>query len=303
VQLTLHRNTQETTMHDHTHAARSQRMGWAFLLNLSFSIIEFIGGWLTNSTAIMADAVHDLGDSLSIGSGWLLDRLGNRKPDSQFTYGYRRLSLVGALVNGLVLISGSIWVISEALPRLLDPVMPHTEGMIALAVLGVTVNSFAAYKLKAGKTLNEKILNWHLMEDVFGWLAVLLVALVMPIVDMPILDPLLSVGFTLFILINVVKTVLKTGRLFIQATPSANTVDTITQSLLSLDKVESVHHLHLWSLDGEQHVLTAHIRAYPLDSLEDYSSLKETIHTALSGEDIAHTTIEIELSDERCRDE
>lgn len=290
-------------MHDHTHAARSQRMGWAFLLNLSFSIIEFIGGWLTNSTAIMADAVHDLGDSLSIGSGWLLDRLGNRKPDSQFTYGYRRLSLVGALVNGLVLISGSIWVISEALPRLLDPVMPHTEGMIALAVLGVTVNSFAAYKLKAGKTLNEKILNWHLMEDVFGWLAVLLVALVMPIVDMPILDPLLSVGFTLFILINVVKTVLKTGRLFIQATPSANTVDTITQSLLSLDKVESVHHLHLWSLDGEQHVLTAHIRAYPLDSLEDYSKLKETIHTALSSEDIAHTTIEIELSDERCRDE
>ena len=290
-------------MHDHTHAARSQRMGWAFLLNLSFSIIEFIGGWLTNSTAIMADAVHDLGDSLSIGSGWLLDRLGNRKPDSQFTYGYRRLSLVGALVNGLVLISGSIWVISEALPRLLDPVMPHTEGMIALAVLGVTVNSFAAYKLKAGKTLNEKILNWHLMEDVFGWLAVLLVALVMPIVDMPILDPLLSVGFTLFILINVVKTVLKTGRLFIQATPNANTVDTITQSLRSLDKVESVHHLHLWSLDGEQHVLTAHIRAYPLDSLEDYSSLKETIHTALSSEDIAHTTIEIELSDERCRDE
>ena len=267
-------------MHDHTHAARSQRMGWAFLLNLSFSIIEFIGGWLPNSTAIMADAVHDLGDSLSIGSGWLLDRLGNRKPDSQFTYGYRRLSLVGALVNGLVLISGSIWVISEALPRLLDPVMPHTEGMIALAVLGVTVNSFAAYKLKAGKTLNEKILNWHLMEDVFGWLAVLLVALVMPIVDMPILDPLLSVGFTLFILINVVKTVLKTGRLFIQATPNANTVDTITQSLRSLDKVESVHHLHLWSLDGEQHVLTAHIRAYPLDSLEDYSSLKETIHTA-----------------------
>ena len=290
-------------MHDHTHAARSQRMGWAFLLNLSFSIIEFIGGWLANSTAIMADAVHDLGDSLSIGSGWLLDRLGNRKPDSQFTYGYRRLSLVGALVNGLVLISGSIWVISEALPRLLDPVMPHTEGMIALAVLGVTVNSFAAYKLKAGKTLNEKILNWHLMEDVFGWLAVLLVALVMPIVDMPILDPLLSVGFTLFILINVVKTVLKTGRLFIQATPNANTVDTITQSLLSLDKVESVHHLHLWSLDGEQHVLTAHIRAYPLDSLEDYSKLKETIHTALSSEDIAHTTIEIELSDERCRDE
>ena len=290
-------------MHDHTHADRSNRMGWAFILNLSFSIIEFIGGWLTNSTAIMADAVHDLGDSLSIGSGWLLDRLGNRKADTQFTYGYRRLSLVGAFVNGLVLTGGSIWVISEAVPRLLNPVMPHTDGMLALAVLGVMVNGYAAYKLRSGKTLNEKILNWHLMEDVLGWLAVLIVAIVMPIVDLPILDPLLSIGFTVFILINVLKNLLKTGRLFAQGTPNANTVDTITQSLQSLDKVESVHHLHLWSLDGEQHVLTAHVRAHPLESLEDYSNLKGTIRTLLLNQDIAHTTIEIELSNEVCRDE
>lgn len=290
-------------MHDHSHDARSNRMGWAFFLNFSFAIIEFIGGWLTNSTAIMADAVHDLGDSFSIGSSWLLDKLGNRKADARFTYGYRRLSLLGALINGIVLVAGSAWVISEALPRLLDPVMPHTNGMLGLVVLGISVNGYAAYRLRAGKTLNEQILNWHLMEDVLGWVAVLVVALLMPILDLPVMDPLLSILFTLFILINVLRTLWKTGHLFIQGTPDAETLQSITDALNAIDSIESVHHLHLWSLDGENHVLTAHVRAHPLERLEDYSALKETIHNLLLSEDIAHTTIEIELSNEPCRDQ
>lgn len=137
--------------HHHDHSSSSKRIGWAFFLNFSFTIIEFIGGWLTNSTAIMADAVHDLGDTLSIGSAWLLNRLGEKSATSEYTYGYRRLSLFGALINGLVLIAGSIWVLVMAIPRLVDPVMPNTEGMMALAVLGVTVNGYAAYKLSQGK--------------------------------------------------------------------------------------------------------------------------------------------------------
>ncbi|EIW87616.1 cation diffusion facilitator family transporter [Alishewanella agri BL06] len=120
---------------------------YGFFLNVGFTLIEFIGGWLTNSTAIMADAVHDLGDSLSIGSAWLLHRLGRKSANRQFTYGYRRLSLFGALINGLVLIAGSVWVLTEAIPRLANPVMPVTEEMLALAVLGVAVNGFAAYRL------------------------------------------------------------------------------------------------------------------------------------------------------------
>lgn len=146
-------------MHNHDHSSSSKRIGWAFFLNLIFTIIEFIGGWLTNSTAIMADAVHDLGDSLSIGSAWLLNRLGQKSVNPEYTYGYRRLSLFGALINGLVLIAGSVWILVTAIPRLADPVMPHTEGMLALAVLGVAANGYAAYRLSQGKTLNEKVLN------------------------------------------------------------------------------------------------------------------------------------------------
>ncbi len=290
-------------MHDHSQHDSSKRMGWAFFLNLSFTIIEFIGGWLTNSTAIMADAVHDLGDSLSIGSAWVLNKLGEKKANQKFTYGYRRLSLLGALINGLVLTAGSIWILNEAIPRLFDPVMPHTQGMLALAVLGVAVNGYAAYKLSKGKTLNERVLNWHLLEDVLGWVAVFVVALVMQFVEWPILDPLLSIGFTLFILINVIRNLWETAHLFIQGTPDTEELNKIERSLLDLENVESIHHLHLWSLDGEHHVLTAHIRVSSLDTIEEYTDLKTSINAVLESNELEHTTIEIELDKETCRDE
>ena len=110
------------------------------MLNVCFTVIEFIGGWLTNSTAIMADAVHDLGDSLSIGLAWLLNKLGDKHPDRAFTYGYHRFSLLGALINGAVLVAGSLWVLTEAIPRLTNPEMPNAQGMLWLAILGVVVN-------------------------------------------------------------------------------------------------------------------------------------------------------------------
>ncbi len=166
--------------HSHQHISKdmsSSRIGWAFLLNVCFTIIEFIGGYLTNSTAIMADAVHDLGDSLSIGLAWILNKLSKKQHNDSFSYGYQRFSLLGALMNGAVLILGSVWILIESFPRLISPEMPDAQGMLWLAILGVIVNGFAAYKLSDGKTLNERVLNWHLIEDVLGWGAVLVVAI------------------------------------------------------------------------------------------------------------------------------
>lgn len=290
--------------HLHHHGdSSSERIGAAFLLNLSFTVIEFIGGWLTNSTAILADAVHDLGDSLAIGSAWILNKMSRKQATGDFTYGYRRLSLLGALINGLILVVGSIWILTEAIPRLINPVMPHTEGMLALAVLGVVVNGYAAYRLSKGNTLNERVLNWHLLEDVLGWVAVLLVALVMQFVDWPILDPLLSIGFTLFILSNVGRALWDTGKLFFQATPDSDSVAHIRKTLLAVPDVINVHHLHLWSLDGEHHVLTAHVRVATVDDAAVYSRLKARLRDSLDCFQLAHTTIEIELDEEVCRDQ
>lgn len=289
--------------HHHSHGGQaSQRIGWVFILNLSFTIIEFIGGWLTNSTAIMADAVHDLGDSLAIGSAWVLSKLSDKQANQVYTYGYRRLSLFGALINSVVLVVGSIWIFTEAVPRLFDPVMPHTEGMMLFAIFGVAVNGYAAYKLSAGKTLNERVLNWHLLEDVLGWVAVLIVAIIMQFVEWPILDPLLSIGFTLFILINVSRNLKETLQLFFQATPDEHLRQDIEQSLRAVPYVSDIHHLHLWSLDGEHHVLTAHITTNDDFDISFYASLKESLLQALGAYELEHTTLEIELINEVCRD-
>ena len=288
--------------HSHSHVANS-RIGWAFFLNVTFTIIEFIGGILTNSTAIMADAVHDLGDSLSIGFAWFLSKVSEKGSNSEFTYGYRRLSLLGALINGLVLIAGSIWVLTEAIPKLLQPEMPVVEGMLGLAVLGVIVNGVAAYKLSEGKTLNERVLNWHLLEDVLGWVAVLIVSIVLLFAEWPILDPALSILFTLYILINVGKNLWHTIRLFLQAIPDKELSKSVYDNLKELEAVNSIHHLHLWSLDGEHHVLTAHLVLQDALSLEQQAELKQSIAERLGKFELEHTTIELELSDEQCRDD
>lgn len=292
-------------MHDHTHHSdqSSQRIGWAFVLNVGFTIIEFVGGLLTNSTAIMADAVHDLGDSLSIGTAWVLSLLSKKKASSSFTYGYKRLSLIGALINGIVLIAGSVWVLLQALPRLFDPVMPEAEGMLALAILGVVVNGFAAYKLSAGTTLNEKVLNWHLLEDVLGWAAVLIVSIVLLIVELPILDPLLAVGFTLFILFNVARNTWYAVKLFVQAVPEHGLIEKVRKELLTISQVDSIHHEHAWSLDGESTVYTAHLEMSSPMSSEEQLWIKNQVAKKLQEFEFSHTTIELEFPQEDCRDD
>ena len=288
--------------HDHSKDMPSNRLGWAFVLNFVFTIIEFIGGFLTNSTAILADAVHDLGDSLSLGLAWVLNKLGKKQANQHFTYGYKRLNLAGAFINAVVLIAGSAWVLVEAIPRLWNPQMPIADGMIALAVVGITVNGFAAYKLSEGKTLNERVINWHLLEDVLGWVTVLIVGIVLLFVDWPILDPILSIGFTLFILVNVLRNLWATLKLFIQATPDKKTYRQVADALLELPHVADLHHLHFWSLDGEEHVLTVHLVLTKNLDIEARSDLKQRIDNVLAPYALSHTTVELEDPDEACRD-
>lgn len=301
-----HHHSARDNPHSHSHQlenADSTRIGWAFWLNFTFTIIEFIGGWLTNSVAIMADAVHDLGDTLSIGLAWYLSKLGKKASTEKYTYGFKRLSLMGAMINGVILVVGAVWILSEAIPRLANPEMPVTEGMMGLAVLGILVNGLAAYKLHGGHSMNEKVLNWHLIEDAMGWVAVLIVAIVLHFVNWPILDPILSIGFTLFILINVIRYVVQTMSLFLQGVPDLATRNAISKQLLSIKHVEEIHHVHFWSLDGEQHVLTAHVVINCLIDNEKLRALKQEVNERLTPFGLSHTTIEFELPGEPCRDD
>jgi len=299
-------------MHSHNHShsyshgqssKASKRIGWAFFLNVAFTIIEFIGGWLTNSTAIMADAVHDLGDSLSIGTSWGLNKLSDKDATRTFSYGYKRFSLLGALINGVVLSIGSIWILFEAIPRLAEPEMPQAEGMFLLSIFGIAVNGYAAYKLSEGNSLNERVLNWHLLEDVLGWVAVLIVSVVLMFKPWSILDPILSIGFTLFILFNVFRNLKQTLMLFLQATPDQELLASIRGDLLSNKNVSNLHHFHIWSLDGERNVMTVHLVLTGEVSIDHIQDLKDDIRQSLKKYDFEHTTVEFELANEQCRDE
>jgi cobalt-zinc-cadmium efflux system protein len=286
--------------HDHSHSTSGKNLKLAFFLNLAFTILEFIGGLYVNSVAIVSDAVHDLGDSLSLGTSWYLDKKSKEKSSSNFSFGYRRFSLLGALINSLVLIGGSIYVIYEAVGRLLEPEHSDAQGMIIFALIGISVNGYAAYKLSGGKTLNEKVVSWHLLEDVLGWVAVLIVAVILSFRDNHYLDPALSLFITLYILYNVFKRLKETLFIFLQGVPKEIDLNEIESRLLNITNVASLHHTHIWSLEGEHHVFTAHVKLKNITEFSEILKVKEEVKKTLKEYDFEHYTVETELDSETC---
>ena len=284
--------------HNHNHVSQNIRI--AFFLNLSFTIVEIIGGFFTNSIAILSDALHDLGDSLSLGLAWYLEKLSLKKPDRRFSFGYRRLSLLSALISGIILIAGSVFILSEAIPRLLVPEPVNVVGMFYLSILGMVVNGVSVLRLRGGTTLNERVVTWHLIEDVLGWAAIFVISIVMYFWPVTILDTILSLLITLFVLWNVLKRLKETIVIFLQAVPPGIDIDRLEADLVQLEVVSSVHHTHIWSLDGEKHIASTHI---VVNNNWDYSkavSFKQTVRNIFSKFKIEHVTIELENKSEVC---
>jgi len=273
----------------------------AFWLNLVFTLIEIAGGLYTNSVAILSDAIHDLGDSLSLGLAWLLQNLSRKKRDTKFTYGYGRFSLLGAFISSTILILGSVFILSEAIPRLFDPPSPDTTGMFFLALLGIGFNGLGYFKLRHGHSMNEKMAAWHLVEDLLGWVAVLVGSLVMMVFYLPILDPILSLFITAFILFKVFKNYWKTISIFLQAKPDKMEVGKIEKSISRIPGVESVHDIHLWSMDGDYSVMTMHVVVPDETSSTDILRIKELTREKSLDFNIRHLTIEIEFLSEKCQ--
>lgn len=286
------------THHHHDHSEGNIKV--AFFLNLGFAIIEIIGGLWTNSVAILSDALHDLGDSLSLGVSWYFAKVAKRDRNQRFSYGYKRFSVLGAIINSIVLVTGSIFIIMEAVPRLINPVTPNTEGMIYLAIGGVVVNGAAAFRLSKGHSLNEKAVYMHLLEDILGWVAVLIGAVVMNFWDLPILDPFLSILIATFILFNVFKNLRESFRIILQGTPSDISVKKIHATIKDIPKVLDVHDCHSWSLDGQYHILSIHLVIEEDLSLSKLENIKNETKKRVSKLGINHTTIEFETKEENC---
>lgn len=247
-------------------------------------------------------AVHDLGDAMALALAWFFEKMSTKKPTSKFSYGYRRLSLLSAVITSAILVVGSALVIAQAIPRLINPVTPKLEGMLLFALLGISVNGYAAWRMTKGSSLNEKVVSWHLIEDVFGWVTVLIGTLVMMVFDLPIIDPLLSIFFTLYILWNVIKNLKVITKLFLQAVPEDIDLASLRTEISSIKGVFGTHDAHLWSLDGESHVLTVHVVVGSNISLEDTADIKNQVRKLTKKAGNIHVTIEIERQDEDCPD-
>jgi cobalt-zinc-cadmium efflux system protein len=269
----------------------------AFLLNLFFSIFEFIGGIITGSVAIASDAVHDLGDSISIGLSYILEKLSKKKPDEKFTYGYVRFSVLGSIITTVILLSGSAIVIYNAVLRIINPVNIDYNGMLIFACVGLVVNILASVFTHGGESLNQKAVSLHMLEDVLGWFVVLLGAVVMKFTDFKVLDPLLSVAVAMFILINALKGLKSALDIFLEKTPSGVNLTDLKAHLLEIDGVLDLHHLHVWSVDGFNNRATLHVVA---DG--DFKEIKKAVKEEMQEHGIAHTTVECETPLEDCHE-
>ena len=270
----------------------------AFILNLSFSIFEFIGGTFTNSVAIVSDSIHDIGDAISIGISYFLEKKSKKQPDATYTYGYARYSVIGSVIITLILLFGSLMVIVNAVGRIINPVEINYNGMIIFAVIGVIVNFGAAYLTKEGDSLNQKAVNLHMLEDVLGWVVVLIGAVVMRFTDISVIDPVMSVAVAVFILVNAIKNLKEVLDLFLEKTPHGISVEEIKAHVSEIEGVLDVHHIHIWSMDGHNNYATMHVVTE-----EEPHSIKHKIRDELKEHGISHATLELEGKDEGCHDE
>ncbi len=288
--------------HHHSHGHPIvKNMVLAFLINAAFTVIEFIGGILFNSTAILADAVHDLGDTIALGSTILIEKKSYKQRTDQFTFGYRRLSVLSGLINGIILISGSVIMASRAIHRILDPQEVNSVGMIGMAILGVIFNGIAVLSMKKShKGINARALYLHLLEDALGWIAVLLGAIAIYLFDLPIIDPILSLALSLFIIYNAVKLLIPVYHILMESAPKDVDLEQLKSQAASISGLIDLHDIHIWSLDGEYHLLAAHALIGADVSKEESIIIKKKLIDICKQHRIYHTTLEIEVEGEEC---
>lgn len=272
-----------------------KRIFIAFILNLIFSVFEFIGGIFTGSVAILSDSLHDLGDASSIGISYLFEKKSSKAPDDNYTYGYQRYSVLGSLVMTLILIMGSVIIIYNAFMKILNPTPVNYNGMIILALVGITVNFIATLVTREGHSLNEKAVTLHMLEDVLGWAVVLVGAVVIKFTGITLIDPLLSICVAVFVLINAIRTLTEALSVFLEKAPKSLNVKDIKLSVAGIEGVLDVHHVHLWSMDGTKGYATMHIVTD-----KESNHIKDKIKDELRKHGISHSTLELESPNDNC---
>ncbi len=288
-------------MHKHKHNDSISNIRLAFFLNLFFSIFELIGGILSNSVSIFSDAIHDIGDSLSIGISYLLEKSSKKKANTKYTYGYLRYSLIGALFTSVMLLLGAIIVLYRSIPLLFEPTVVNHNLMILFSIIGTIVNGIAAYKTSKSHNKNEKAISLHMIEDVLGWLGVLIGSIIIRFTGWTIIDPILSILIAIYILYHVYENLRDIFYIFMDKVPSDINIDNLSKSInKKFNVIKEIHHVHIWSIDGINNYMTAHVLLNKSISEDEIITLKKQLKEFLLESNIQHSTIEIEYHNEKC---
>lgn len=277
--------------HGHGHG-HGQTIGIAFFLNLLLSLFEIVGGLWIGSFAILAGAIHDFGDALSLGLAWYLESLASRKKNANFNFGYRRFSLLSALVTGVLILSGSLLICFHSLKDFASPHAPDPKLMFFFAALGITVNAFSAWRMSRGQSKNEKILTWHLVQDFLSWFAVLMTAILMNYVAWPWLDPLLAILLSVYVAFNVFKHLKSTMYLFLQGRPEEFDEAKFAEEVMKLGGIFKVTNIGIWSLDGNYNILSCRIIFSKNFSVSELEEINKSIRHIASHQGNFEITIE-----------
>ena len=279
--------------HIHLHSTGTGRnILSAFFINLAFTVISLIGGWLTNSMAIISDSIHDLGCTVSIALAWVFERIAGHKPTNHFTFGYRRFTLLGAFVNAFILLGGSSVVLYESIGRLRHPEAVDAEGMLWFALLAILFKGLAVLRTWKGASVNQRMVSLHLLGDCLGWVAVLLASIVMMFVEIPPLDPILSVCISLYILYNVVRNLIVAFRIVLEGVPATIDYLTLKAEMKALEGVDEIEALRVWSMDNVHHAATVALTT-TLTTLEEVEAMKSSLRQLLIQHSIELSVIEV----------
>ena len=269
----------------------------AFLLNLAFSIVEAIGGILTNSISIISDSLHNLGDSITIGINYIFEKKSKKLPNKEYSYGYLRYTMLGSLIASFILLVGSVVIIYNVVPRLIKPLSVNYDAMIIFGIFGLLINLYATIKIMRSK---DKKINTHMIEDTVIWLFILTGSICIKVFDSVIIDPILSLLIAVYILYQVYKYMKNIYNIFMEKVPKNVKIDEIKKNIESNENIDNVHHIHIWSIDGVNNYMTAHIHLNKVLSEEEIIKTKNDVKNKLMEDKINHITLEVEYFNEKC---
>lgn len=277
--------------HNH-HKKAGENLAFVFFMNLTFNIIVILGGLATNSVAILADCIHDMADTISIAVAWLLEHISQKDSTDKYSYGYQRFSILGAVIISVFVIIMAFVILSEAIPRLFSPEGVDAEGMLIVAIIGILFKSISVYRLHDGETFNEKAILFHQLGDVFEWVAILILSIVLMFWDgAPYLDPFVSIGIAIWLIFNLGRNLIKAVQVLLQKTPDNFDVGEFKNLILAIEGVNAIDDFHIWSLDGIDSVMTLKVN---VDFNNNVEQIKKEIYEISNRFHVVDITIELD---------